>query len=231
MSAALKPLEQDTLTTAEEAYMAGDFARVWQVMLPLAEAGYADAQTWVGTLAMNGQGRSADAKEALSWFLKAGAGGSVPAMANAGALLLMGQGAAPDFERGVGLLSKAAEAGDLNALFNMGVIYSEGEKVPQDLEKAAACYREAAERGHYPSQSRLGYLYAHGRGVTKDRVQAYLWLTLAAQHGIGTALNALEPVVEAMSAEEKAEGMRLFDQWRGRTEATAGPARIMPLPS
>jgi TPR repeat protein len=73
-------------------------------------------------------------------------------------------------------------------------------------------------------------MYAHGQGVEKDRVQAFLWLSLAAQHGIGTALNALDDVVKHMSSEEKAEAMRLFDEWRGRTASNVGPGRIEPLP-
>ena len=73
-------------------------------------------------------------------------------------------------------------------------------------------------------------MYACGQGVPKDRVQAYLWLTLAAQHGIGTALNALDGVVRAMSVEEKQEGMQLVDRWRGKTAAFAGPATLVPTP-
>lgn len=215
---------------AAEAYVSGNFGKVQELMAPLAQAGEPEAQVWLALLYLNGQGVEADAGTALAWFLRAAESGHVVGQANAGALLLMGKSVTPDAERGVALLNQAAEQGDMNALFNLGVVYSSGEQVRQDLEKAADCYRRAAEVGHYPSQSRLGYMYAQGRGVAKDRVQAFLWLTLAAQHGIGTALNALEGVVKAMSAEEKAEGMSLYDQWRGRSEAAVGPATIVPVP-
>lgn len=179
---------------------------------------------------MEGQGVKSDSKAALNWFLRAAEAGQVQAKANAGALLLMGAPTDDEKQKAIGLLADAAEAGDVNSLFNLGVIYQQGEHVPQDEAKAAACYKKASEQGHYPSQSRLGYMYAHGQGLPKDRVQAYLWLTLAAQHGIGTALNALEGVVKAMSADEKAEGMALFNSWRSRTVGFSGPGRLVPIP-
>ncbi len=219
------------IIAATEDYRRGDFSAVLDRLQPLAETGDGEAQHWVATLYMNGQGVESDAGAAVAWFLRAAEAGQVQAMANAGALLLMGQGVEADPERAVALLERAGEAGDVNALFNLGVVYAQGEHVPQDEERAAACYRQASERGHYPSQSRLGYMYSQGQGVPKDRVQAYLWLTLAAQHGIGTALNALETVVNAMSADEKAEGVALFESWRSRTQDISGPARLLPLPS
>ncbi len=179
---------------------------------------------------MEGQGVESDSKVALEWFLRAADQGQVQAKANAGALLLMGEATAEGKQRGLDLLSEAAEAGDVNSLFNLGVIYQQGEHTSKDEAKAVECYRKASEMGHYPSQSRLGYMYAHGQGLQKDRVQAYLWLTLAAQHGIGTALNALESVVNAMSADEKAEGMALFESWRSRTVSFSGPGRLTPIP-
>lgn len=114
---------------------------------------------------------------------------------------------------------------------NLAVLYTKGDGVPVDQVKAAALYRRAAEMGHYPSQSRLGYIYAQGQGLPKDRVQAYIWLSLASQHGIGTALNALEGVVKEMSAEEKAQGIALFEEWRGRTRSARGPIALYPMPS
>ena len=143
----------------------------------------------------------------------------------------MGQGVEKNAEEAVRWLSAAAKGGDINGLFNLAVLYSKGEGVEQSEEKAAELYTEAAKLGHYPSQSRLGYMYSQGQGVSKDRVQAYLWLTLAAQHGIGTALNELEGIVNSMSAEEKAQGAQLFDHWRLRTGSSNGPTALYPMPS
>ena len=126
-------------------------------------------------------------------------------------------------------LRRAARGGDANARFNLGVLYSQGNGVLQNHARAAEWYRRAAETGHYPSQARLGHMYVVGEGVKKDRVQAFLWLSLAARHGIGTALTALEAVVKEMSSDEKAEGMRLVGQWRGKAESGADVI-IDPVP-
>ena len=213
---------------AEAAYAIEDYEGLRAQMMPLAEAGDVDAQAWMGAIYLNGLGVDTNEATALVWLRRAADNGHVGAQANVGAILLMGHEDCAT--EAIGYLEKAAAADDVHALFNLGVVYSGDKYASADKERAAACYRRAAECGHYPSQSRLGYMYASGQGVTKDRVQAYLWLTLAAQHGIGTALNALNSVVEAMSADEKQEGMRLFDEWRGRTAAFAGPSTIVPTP-
>ena len=98
-----------------------------------------------------------------------------------------------------------------------------------DQRVAAELYRSAAESGHYPSQARLGYIYAHGIGVEQDRVSAFAWLSLAAQHGVGTALNALEALVAQMSMEEKKKGSDLAQAWRAAGQA--GPAIFNPVPA
>jgi len=172
-----------------------------------------------------------DDAAALHWYERAAHAGNSLAQANVGAFHFMGRGTAKDVATAVEWLRKASDGNDLNGLFNLAQIYAHGDGVEKNLAEAAALYRRAAELGHYPSQSRLGYMYAHGEGLEKDRVQAYLWLTLAAQHGIGTALEALEGVVREMSSEEKANGARLFDEWRVRTRASEGPVALYPMPS
>ena len=157
------------------------------------------------------------------------------AQANVGAAYYTGTGVEKNLDTAVHWLSEAADAGDLNGLFNLAVLYSKGEVLSGDdkaaQKRAAELYQMAAERGHYPSQSRLGYMFSVGKGVSKDRVQAYLWLTLASQHGIGTALEALETVVKSMSSEEKAAGAVLFEEWRLKTKSNEGPVALHPEPA
>ena len=217
------------------AYMAGDFAKAHGIWLVLAEAGTdapenAEAQAWIGSLYANGDGVDVDDAAAFAWYLKSADGGNVQAQSNIGAMYAMGNGVTADDVKAVGWFERAAEAGDAHGQFNLAVLLSEGRGVEKDLAKAAEWYQAAAEMGHYPSQARLGHMYSTGHGVEKNRVQAFLWLSLAAQHGIGTALNALEAISNQMSSEEKAEALGLFDAWRGRTAASAGPSRIVPLP-
>ena len=103
--------------------------------------------------------------------------------------------------------ARRADYGDPMACYNLATLYAKGDGVSEDKAAAAELYRQAAEAGHYPSQARLGYFYASGIGVEKNRAEAFKWLSLAARHGVGTALNALEEIVREMSAEEKGAGV------------------------
>jgi len=221
----------DDHARARSAYQKGHYKDAYRIWRVGAEAGDAEAQCWLGSLYANGEGVSVDDAQALHWYLAAAKQGNHMAQANVGAFLFMGRGTPRNAKEAARWLAEAANGDDLNGLFNLAVLYTKGEGVPPDPAKAASFYRRAAELGHYPSQSRLGHLYAHGQGVPKDRVQAYLWFSLAAQHGIGTALNALEGIVKDMSAEEKANGIALFEEWRGRTKSRDSQVALYPMPS
>ncbi len=220
---------------ARKSYMKGDFDKAFHIWHELAEQGDANAQAWIGAMYANGDGRDMDYEVANSWYLRAAEQGHAMAQANVGAAYYSGTGVEKNLDTAIFWLTAAADAGDLNGLFNLAVLYSKGEVLPDDDEaaqkRAAELYQIASERGHYPSQSRLGYMFSVGKGVPKDRVQAYLWLTLASQHGIGTALDALETVVEGMSSEEKAAGANLFEEWRLKTKSNEGPVALYPMPS
>ena len=221
--------ENDAIEKGRRAYMAREFDRARALWLPLAEAGNAEAQAWVGSLYANGDGVEADPAAAFAWYLKSAEGRNVLAQSNVGAMYAMGSGVTTDMAEAVRWLRRAARGGDANARFNLGVLYSQGNGVPQNHARAAEWYRKAAETGHYQSQARLGHMYLAGEGVKRDRVQAFLWLSLAARHGIGSALTALEAVVKEMSSDEKAQGMRLVAHWRGKAEGDAD-VLIDPVP-
>jgi TPR repeat protein len=219
------------LELAKQAYTQGNFSEAKDIWQEHAEAGTAEAQVWLGSMYANGDGVEVDTSLALAWYEKAANQNHAMAQANVGAMYYMGQGTEKDITTAIKWLTAAADNNDVNGLFNLAVIYSKGEEVEEDQQKAADLYRRAAEQGHYPSQSRLGYMYAHGKGVKKDRILAYLWLTLASQHGIGTALTALETVVKSMSSEEKAMGATLVEQWRNKTGSDRMQVAMHPTPS
>ena len=226
--------QEKQMTPGEEAhaaYSSGQFQEALNIWFRLAEDNDADATAWIGACYANGDGIEVDDRKALEWYMRAAEMGNALAQANVGAFFYMGRGTDKDPSEAVRWLERAAEGGDLNGLFNLAQLYTHGEGVEENKPRSAELYRKAAELGHYPSQSRLGYMYANGDGVEKDRVQAYLWLTLASQHGIGTALDALETVVREMSAEEKAQGAQLFDEWRFRTRSVDGPVAMYPTPA
>jgi hypothetical protein len=144
-------------------------------------------------------------------------------------MLFNGQGCTRDIEAGIAWLTRAAEQDDTGAQFNLATILSSDKDVPLDWEAAAKWYHRAAEKGHYPSQARLGFCYQQGNGVPQSRVDAYVWFALAAQHGVGTALTAVERIVNDMSAEEKRKGAGMVQSWRNKTAAVSRMAVIDPV--
>lgn len=203
------------------AYGKGDFATALKHWLPLAEEGHPDSQAWVAALHYNAEGVPLDYPAAAAWYRKAAEGGNLFAQNNLATMYIVGQGVEKNHSEAARWFTKAAERFDPYAIFNLASLYDKGDGVEKNPTKAANYYRSGAELGHVPSQSRLGYMYANGIGVARNRVEAFVWLSLAAQHGIGTALVALEAVVQAMSAEEKSEGQRLFDVRRRPPRAAA----------
>jgi len=221
----------DSLQKARDLYFAGEFIDALEIWNRLSDAGDVESKAWIGSCYANGDGVALDDKIALKFFEEAAHAGNALAQANAGAFHFMGRGTSKNFEKAVEWLELAAENNDLNGLFNLAQIFFQGSGVDIDLERSAKLYKKAAELGHYPSQARLGQMYIDGHGVEKSRVQAYLWLSLASQHGIGTALEALNGIVGDMSAEEKAEGQQLFSTWRANTSGGAPQVAMVPSPT
>ncbi|MGD9538722.1 MAG: tetratricopeptide repeat protein [Alphaproteobacteria bacterium] len=207
-------------------YMRRDFEGARAIWLELAEAGDAMAQAWMGSLYANGEGVPVDDAKAFSWYLRSAEAGNPQAQANVGTFYIMGKGVARDDAEAIRWLEAAAAQNDANAQFNLAVLCTKGQGVKEDKARAAALYRAAAERGHYPSQARLGHAYANGIGVEKSRVEAFVWLSLAGQHGIGTALQELDALVKLMSIEEKQQALAAFEKLRAQTKDAVGPTRL-----
>ncbi|MGD0015223.1 MAG: hypothetical protein ABSD56_12505, partial [Bryobacteraceae bacterium] len=91
-------------------------------------------------------------------------------------------------------------------------------------EADIAPVRAKAEKGNAVAQYNLGLLYAEGRVVPKDPVEAYVWLSLAAENG--TTGKALGVLTGEMSADQlKAAKIRLNER------RTATPTVISLRPS
>ncbi|SVC25415.1 uncharacterized protein METZ01_LOCUS278269, partial [marine metagenome] len=72
--------------------MAGKFDTAREIWMPLAEAGDAEAQAWIGSLYANGDGVEIDDSVAFAWYVKSAEGGNVQAQSNVGAAYAMGSG-------------------------------------------------------------------------------------------------------------------------------------------
>jgi uncharacterized protein len=209
-----------TAATTEGArlYALGRFDEAVNIFTSAAESGEPEALMWLGACHANGDGLPSSLNKAFELYLRAAEAGHAQAQTNVGAMLMGGQGCDKDVDQAIIWLGRAADQGDIGAQFNLATILSAGKDVEPEYERAIDLYRKAAESGHYPSQARLGFAYQQGRGVAKSRVEAYVWLALAAQHGVGSALSALERVIGEMSAEEKRDGAGRLNEWRHRSQ-------------
>jgi TPR repeat protein len=159
---------------------------------PLAEAGYAAAQSDLGWLVMQGlAGGPADDAEAVRWFGLAAAQGYVPAQYNLAHMYEAGRGVPADDAQAARWYRPAAEAGDIASQAQLGLFYAAGRGVPRDDAEAAIWIRRAAEQGDAESQRRLGLFHARGRGVPRDEAEARHWYGLAAEQGDAAAETAL----------------------------------------
>ena len=116
---------------------------------------------------------------------------------------------------------RAAEQGLAVAENALGVRYEIGQGVKQDFAKAMKWYRRPAEHGDAFAQYRLGFMYFVGHGVPRDYlhyVQAYLWLSLAAERDENRARPLRTQVAEEMTPEQIAEAERLAREWTPKSE-------------
>ena len=209
--------EQNEYEAGLVAYQRRDFEKALMHWRPLADRGHSESQAWLGALNFNAEGMPLNYEAAAAWYRKAAEGGNIFAQNNLATMYAAGQGVEKDLAKAAQWLRKAAERGDPFALFNLASMHDQGAGVEKDHTVAAHLYRRAAELGNVQSQMRLGYMLAKGIGVDANWVEAFLWLSLAAHHGIGTALIELESIVKAMSAEEKLQGQRLLEEKRSKS--------------
>ncbi len=135
------------LESARQAYESGDYKTVTELLIPLAEAGDAEAQTDLGFMYANGLGVPQDYTEALKWYRKAVAQGYALGQNNLGVMYKKGHGVPKDYTEAVKWYRKAAIQGNARAQNNLGGMYAEGLGVTQDYVQSYAWFQLAAEGG------------------------------------------------------------------------------------
>jgi len=161
----------------------GDYAVALKEWRPLAEQGYADAQSNLGLMYRNGHGVPQDFAEALRWYRLAAEQGNYGAQFNLGLMYANGQGVPQDDAEAVRWYRLAAEQGHAAAQSNLGLMYDTGRGVPQDDAEAVRWYRLAAEQGYAAAQSNLRLMHADGRVSPQDDAEAVGLYRLAAEQG------------------------------------------------
>ena len=125
------------------AYQRGDYAAARAAWAPLASAGDAEAQYFLGHLHAQGQGVARDPGQALQWFRAAAEQGEPYGQFALGYVYEHGLGAAPDPAAAVHWYRAAAAQGNLAARNNLGLMYEQGRGVARDTVRAYAWYARA----------------------------------------------------------------------------------------
>lgn len=122
-----------------------DLDRGYEIFKPLAGAGDARAQFFLGTAYVQGAGVEPDETVAVNWFKKSAEGGYDMGQYWYAFMLSRGRGvAAEDWKTAMKWFLKAAEQGHSNALFSVGEIYESCRAgLDRNFDKAAGWYRRA----------------------------------------------------------------------------------------
>ncbi len=117
-----------------------DFTNAWRELLPLAEAGNAEAQILVGRMYNNGHGVNADLAKGAEYYKRAAAGGNARAQALLAFLYTAGRGVKKDHGKALHWYLLAADSGDAYAQLDVARIYRSGANVERDYVQAYKWY-------------------------------------------------------------------------------------------
>lgn len=173
-------------------YKEGEFEKALELWRPLADQGYARAQSDLGMAYVFGKGVGQDYAQAVTWYRKAADQGNAEAQYNLGVMYANGQGLTKDDAQAVTLYSEAADQGNTQAQFCLGYMYVYGRAVAKDEVRGVAWFIKAADQGNADAQRALGVMYANGQGVAKDNAKAIAWYRKAASQGDANAQHDLD---------------------------------------
>jgi TPR repeat protein len=150
------------------------FQEAYEHCLPLAEAGDAEAQMYVGWMHHVGKGVEKDLEEAERWYRRA-----LPAQSPRVEFFL----ASIYWEKGQRdkeneWLERAASKRSAAALYELGRVYRFGSGVPADPQKSRNYYEDAARLGHvFACRSVAGEMCKGRRGLWRVPVGLLMLVT------------------------------------------------------
>jgi hypothetical protein len=159
----------DQLEDANRAIENKDYKKAYELFLPLAEEGNAEAQTRLGALYVNGQGVEQDLDKGLSWIMKAATQGYETARKIAFKLCL-----------------DLVNQGDTTVMYNLGNMCLNGWGGEYDTNVCLGWLENAGKIGHEKSSEMLAKIYTEGLyGFTPDEEKATYWSNLSSAFAAG----------------------------------------------
>lgn len=131
-----------TLADFTTTYQVGDYATAFQEIAPLAEKGDAKAQTYLGTMYLEGKGISQNYQEARKWFFLAAKQGVAESQLGMGVIYATGKGVPQDLVKAYAWLSLAAAQNHVEATTLRDMIIKNRWLTPVQLRRAQALAKE-----------------------------------------------------------------------------------------
>ena len=161
-----------------DAYLAGDYAKAYSELKPLADSGHPAAQYYLAALYAHGKGVVRDKAMALDLYRMAAERGHGGAQFALGFALYQ----ASDHAGAAKWLSQVARY-NATAASLVGQMYLSGRGVFQNDDTAFRYLSMAADAGDRDAQYFRALMYADGRGTWQDLVEAYAWLSVLSFQG------------------------------------------------
>jgi len=152
--------------------------------------------------------------EAMAWYGAQAEAGDAEAQYLLAYALENGVRSEADLEAARAWYTKAADQGHVRAGYRLARMLIDGRGGPRDRAAAEGRLEPLAEAGDEASQSLLGYLLIHDN--LDKWIEAYLWLTLAADSGDSFAATNLAQLMRVLSAEDVVAGEAEVAAWRAR---------------
>ncbi len=157
-----------TYESGLEAYRKGDFVAARKTWEPIAEAGNARAQYFLGFMLQNGMGQDWSNARAAGWYQRAAQQGLPEAQLALGDLYIRGMGVPLDPAMGATWYASAASGGDPMGQFEYAKLLLHGVGVPQDLNAAYAWFEAAAAAGLEVASDYVDYAHLGAFPVAQD---------------------------------------------------------------
>jgi S1-C subfamily serine protease len=162
----------DAGVAAWESY---DYVTAYRELLPVAERGDRQAQSYLGRMYYYGHGVPQDYEKAFEWFKKAADQGHADAQGFVADLYYFGRGVPQNYAEAARWYRRAADQDDDYGKLSLGIMYTNGEGVEQDYAQGVKLFRELADKGSADAERQLGLAYENGQGVSKSAKEALAW--------------------------------------------------------
>jgi TPR repeat protein len=146
---------EQTYRRGRMAFLFGRYKIAYNIWKPLADDGYAKAQTVMGWIYQTGKGADKNDNTAFSWYEKAALQNNEIAQNNLGVLYENGWGVGKNESLAAKWYREAAEWGYSYAQYNLGILYLEGRGVEKDVLEAQFWLQIAALQGVKQAQDTL----------------------------------------------------------------------------